>query len=69
MKVKINGYEIEGTPDEIKDLIGKQEVTYIPHYIPTYPTPWYPATPQPCYPWTRYWTTCGRGYSSSETTF
>ena len=64
MKAKINGFEIEGTPEEIKQLIGvSKEVEYVPVY-PTYPT--YPAptpiwpntsTPYPPTPWMT-WIVC-----------
>ena len=58
MKVKINGYEIEGTPGEIKELISNGEVTFTYPPYPQRPT-WYPAYPTtPTYPWW-HGTMCG----------
>lgn len=42
MKVKINGYDVEGTPEEVKQLIGAdKKIKYVPVY-PQYPS--YPNT-------------------------
>ena len=47
MKVRINGYEVEGTPEEIRRLVGAPQVA--PNPLVPSPTP-YP-TPAPVYPY------------------
>ena len=58
MKVKINGFDVEGTPEEISavlKLVDRKEIEYIPIY-PHYP----PAPPWtvPTYPSYPVWTVC-----------
>ena len=51
MKVRINGYEVEGTPEEIRQLIGAPQTN---PYLAPYVQPWQPWTPNvpatPYYP-------------------
>ena len=47
MKVRINGYGVEGTPEEIRQLIGAPQTNpYLAPYVQPYPLP----DPTPYYP-------------------
>ena len=50
MKVRINGYEIEGTPEEVAQVIKLVDHQPLPPMTqpPTYPNPY---SPQPFGPW------------------
>ena len=52
MKVRIHGYEVEGTPEEIRRLIGAPQGPINPYVAPSPPTvPVYP----PYYPYVGDW--------------
>lgn len=43
MKVRINGHEVEGTPEEIRQLLGSpQDVPVYPYQVQPYVVPVYP---------------------------
>ena len=64
MKVRINGYEVEGTEDEIRRLIGApQEAPVYPYqpqpYVPVGPWPYQPEPFNPYWPLPVVWSTTG----------
>ena len=71
MKVRINGYEVEGTEEEIRRLIGAPTQTptypYLPApYVPVLPWQPYPSEPfNPYWPPTVIWSTSGTPLTTS----
>jgi hypothetical protein len=65
VKVRINGYEVEGTPEEIRQLLGAPQTNpYLAPYVQPW-QPWQPNVPgSPYVPSTPY---CPAVYTSCAT--
>ncbi len=50
MKIKINGFDVEGTPEEISSILKLVDSQVLEkEYVPVYPT--YPGTTYPAWPY------------------